>query len=50
MDSTSDVTESLKMASKRLDREQISNWAVGIAIGMIVVGMAILSGRRTGLL
>lgn len=44
-DSATDLAESLKMASKRLRREQVTNWVLGIAIGMIIVG-ALFSGRR----
>ncbi|KAK9440158.1 hem oxygenase-like, multi-helical [Metarhizium brunneum] len=44
-DSTADVTESLKMASKRLRREHVANWVLGVAIGIIVVGV-LCSGRR----
>lgn len=44
-DSTVDFAESLKMASKRLRRERVTNWVFGVAIGIIIVG-AIFSGRR----
>lgn len=44
-DSTVDLAESLKMASKRLRREQVTNWVFGVAIGIIIVG-ALFSGRR----
>lgn len=42
---TGNLAESLQMASKRLRREQATNWLLGLAIGFIILG-AILSGRR----
>lgn len=42
---TSDITESLKVASKRIKREQVANWVFAIAIGVILTG-AVFSGRR----
>ncbi|EFY91816.1 hypothetical protein MAC_02101 [Metarhizium acridum CQMa 102] len=44
-DSTADLTESLRMASKRLRREHVTNWVLGVAIGIIVAGV-LFSGRR----
>ncbi|KHO00315.1 heme oxygenase-like, multi-helical [Metarhizium album ARSEF 1941] len=44
-DLTVGLTESLKMDSKRLRREHVTNCVLGVAIGTIFVG-ALLSGRR----
>ncbi|KAK2593708.1 hypothetical protein QQS21_008573 [Conoideocrella luteorostrata] len=43
--SAGDLAESLKMASRRLHREQVTNWVIGVAIGFIILG-AVFSGRR----
>lgn len=42
---TGNLAESLKMASRRLRREQATNWLLGLAIGLIIL-CAVLSGRR----
>ncbi|GAO16871.1 uncharacterized protein UV8b_06863 [Ustilaginoidea virens] len=42
---TGDMAESLGMASKRLGREQVATWVLGIVIGVIILG-AVFSGRR----